>query len=79
MNVRNLIAALSALPPDAEVDMVWDSAMRSTVSFVWLARSGIVALAPYNETVDGDDCPVGHVGAEYSTPQDGDDPATTRT
>lgn len=45
MIVKELIAELSKMPPDAKVGYVWDGAARSWVDNVWLARSGDVLLA----------------------------------
>ena len=50
MKVRELIAQLSKLPPDAKVAYVWDGEARSEVEYVWLARSGDVLLA-YGDAV----------------------------
>lgn len=46
MKVKELIVALGEMPQDAEVAHLWDGALRSTISFVWLAKCGLVATAP---------------------------------
>lgn len=36
--VRELMAALSEMPPDAEVRVIWDGGARTSVHFVWMSR-----------------------------------------
>ena len=47
MKVRDLIAALQTMPPDAEVLHLWDGAPRTAIEHVWLARGGFVVTADY--------------------------------
>jgi hypothetical protein len=51
MTVAELIERLSALPPDAEVRMLWDGACRSDVEAAWLCKGGWVAVGPLDEAV----------------------------
>jgi hypothetical protein len=49
MTVKELIALLSAMPPDARVLHLWDGGLRTEIEHVWLARSGVVATADHGE------------------------------
>jgi hypothetical protein len=55
MKNHQLIAMLSALPADADVQLVFDGAVRSDVDTAWLTRSGVIALAPGGEYVSKDE------------------------
>ncbi len=44
MKVKQLIEELKQQPQEAEVGYFWDSAMRSDVDHVYLAKSGFVVL-----------------------------------
>jgi hypothetical protein len=44
MTVADLIKALAAFPPDADVGLVWDGHIRSAATAVYQARNGVVAL-----------------------------------
>lgn len=45
MIVKDLIKALEQMPSEASVGYIWDGALRSDARFVWLARSGDVAIS----------------------------------
>ena len=47
MKASQLIAALQAMPQDAEVLHLWDGEARTGVEFVWLSRDGRVITADY--------------------------------
>lgn len=47
MKVKDLIAALSVMPLDAEVWHLWDGHPYTAIELVWLARSGDVVTADY--------------------------------
>lgn len=47
MKVHEMIAALQAMPPDADMGVIWDGAARSSCDLVWLARGGRVLIADY--------------------------------
>lgn len=49
MQVQNLIEVLKKMPPDASVMHLWDGEARTNIEFVWLARSGVVVTADFNE------------------------------
>ena len=51
MIVRDLIAALQALPPESEVVMLWDGDIRSDVDAAWLTQGGQVAVGPSWEQI----------------------------
>jgi len=55
MKVKELQDALSKMPPEAEVDYIWDGAARSTAEIVFLARSGTVMIAELSQPVYYDD------------------------
>lgn len=82
MKVAALIEALQQMPPDAEVAYIWDGRARSTVEYVWYARTGQVMLADYGCTVySADERPLMALEAKYWTtpnPHDvfGNDPIT---
>jgi hypothetical protein len=48
MKVKELIVALSSLPPDANVTHLWDGEARTAINHVWLARNGEVVTADDN-------------------------------
>jgi hypothetical protein len=48
MTVKQLIAALETMPPDADVMHLWDGHPRTTIEHVWLARAGYVVTADYD-------------------------------
>jgi hypothetical protein len=54
MTVKALIEALKAMPPEAEVTMLWDGGSRADVAHVWLARAGYVVAAGCSEMVYDD-------------------------
>lgn len=59
MNVSQLIEALKALPPDAEVGHLWDGRVRTKIQHVWLARNGSVVTSDYEMVCyDGDQRPI---------------------
>jgi len=49
MNVRQLIEELGKMPPSAEVLHLWDGVARTNIEHVWLARTGIVVTADFDE------------------------------
>ncbi len=49
MTVRNLIAELQKMPPDADVAHLWDGEPRTNIEHVWLARGGFVVTADYEQ------------------------------
>jgi hypothetical protein len=49
VKVCDLIAALSEMPPTAEVWHLWDGEARTQIEHVWLARSGAVVTADNRE------------------------------
>jgi hypothetical protein len=51
MKVSELIRRLQEMPADAEVGHIWDGEMRTHINVVWLARSGKVATADFDEIV----------------------------
>lgn len=55
MNAQQLIGFLKTMPPDAEVGMVVDGAIRYEVEAGWLARNGEVALASIGQRVQVDE------------------------
>lgn len=59
MKVREMIAALSTMPPEAEMGVIWDGGCRSGAEYVWLAKGGMVLIADGNDVVyDDDDRPL---------------------
>ena len=56
MNVRQLIEELGKMPPSAEVLHLWDGVARTNIEHVWLARTGIVVTADFDEVsyMEGD-------------------------
>lgn len=61
MKVTELILALSLLPRNADVGIIYDGADRADAAHVWLAKSGRV-LVSYEGSecswLDGDDLPL---------------------
>ena len=55
MTVKQLIAALETMPPDADVTHLWDGAPRTGIEHVWLARAGFVVTSDYDEVCYDDD------------------------
>lgn len=51
MKVAKLIEKLRDLPPDSEVAMLWDGALRGDADHVYLSRSGDVVIAPGGQVV----------------------------
>lgn len=49
MKVKELIAALSEMPPEAEVVHLWDGEPRTEIQLVWLSRAGFVVTSDYDE------------------------------
>lgn len=49
MKVKELIKALQGMPPDAEVTHLWEGEPRTSIEVVYLARSGLVVTADYNQ------------------------------
>ena len=49
MNVKQLIEKLYNMPPEAEVRHLWDGSDRTAIEYVWLAKSGKVITADYQE------------------------------
>lgn len=47
MKVKELIKALQAMPPDADVTHLWDGEARTGIEHVWLARDGFVVTADF--------------------------------
>lgn len=45
MKVSQLIAALSAMPQDAEVLHLWDGEPRTAINHLWISRGGDVVTA----------------------------------
>ena len=60
MKVKDLIQALGKMPQDADVLHLWDGGLRTAIEIVYLARSGEVATADYEEVCYSDESrPVG--------------------
>ena len=60
MTVKELIQGLEDLPSDAQVRHLWDGAARTAIECVYLARSGDVITAEYEELCyDDADRPIG--------------------
>lgn len=55
MTVKELIAALSKLPGDANVRYIWDGEARGSVEFVYLAKGGEAILNDFGEIVYSDE------------------------
>lgn len=55
MKVKALIETLSELPQDADVELLWDGATRSTADGAYLAKSGKVVIGPSGEPAYSDD------------------------
>ena len=69
MTNKELISELAKLPPDAQVGLVYDGALRSNVEFVWLTRSGQISLCSYGEHIlNVEDLPVDAICDKYTTP-----------
>ena len=51
MRAKELIVELNKMPPDAKVGYVYDGAIRGDIAHVWLARSGVVAMADVEDVV----------------------------
>ena len=49
MKVKDLIEQLKAMPPEAEVFHLWDGEARTEINCVWLAQSGKVITADFDE------------------------------
>lgn len=76
VTVAQVIAALSALPPDAEVEFLYDGFITPHASAIWLARSGRVIIGQAGESVyHSDDQPEGVESEDWHPPPfDGADP-----
>lgn len=57
MKVSELICALQNMPHDADVWHLWDSAARTEIKHVWLAKSGKVITSDDGEIVPPDEKP----------------------
>jgi hypothetical protein len=79
--VSKLVELLKTMPQDAEVWHVWDGAARTKIELVWLANSGNVITADFDESVYSEESwPIGTAPERgwrfYHTPPDpseGDD------
>lgn len=49
LTIKEIIDILKTMPQDAEMGCLWDGACRSTVDGIYLAKSGVVVGAPYEE------------------------------
>lgn len=69
MKVRELIMRLGVMPPDAEVMLLYDGALRGNCDSVWLTRNGeTVGLGDESEPIYSD------ASRTLNAPSAGDDP-----
>ena len=55
MKVKELIRALQAMPPEADVTHLWDGEARTDIQQVWLARGGFVVTSDFDMVCYSDD------------------------